>query len=67
MHIDNNLLKYRIAKNMSVHDLSRKTGLHHTTITNIENNNPQNVTLITAWLLSKALGVCPFELFVIKR
>ena len=61
MHIDNNLLKYRIVRNMSVHELSRKTGLHHTTITNIENNNPQNVTLITAWLLSKALGVCPFE------
>ncbi len=67
MHIDNNLLKYRIAKNMSVHELSRKSEVHHSTITNIENNNPQNVTLITAWLLSKALGVCPFDLFVIKK
>lgn len=67
MRIENNLQKYRTLRNMSVLELSRKTTLHHSTITNIENNNPQNVTLITAYLLAKALEVCPFDLFVIKK
>lgn len=67
MHITNNVQKYRIEKNMTVIELSRKSGVDHSAITKIENNNPQNIALMTAYRLSKALNVDIFDLFIIKR
>ena len=53
-------------QNMSLRDLSRKTGISVANLDKIENDNTHDILLSNAIALSKALHVDLYELFCIK-
>jgi len=61
--IKNNVQAMRWKKNMSLRQLSNRSGIPRTTINSIENNLVLNPTIETAFRLSRALGVSIEELF----
>lgn len=66
MHIDNRVREFRSAQNLTVRRLASRSGIRRSTISYIENHNPQNVSLAVAYCLAKALKVNIFDLFIIK-
>lgn len=65
--MENKVWIYRTKHNMSLRDLSRKTGISLANLNKIENNNTHDILLSNAVALSKALHVDLYELFCINR
>lgn len=53
----NRLKEYRVNRNITQEDLSKKSGISRTTIVNIENGNLKFIRSDTMNALSKALNV----------
>lgn len=63
----NKVGEYRYKRNMSISELSRRTGISSTTLSNIENGHTSDILLSNAISLSRALNVDLYELFCLKR
>lgn len=59
----NRLKEYRVNRNITQEDLSKKSGISRTTIVNIENGNLKFIRSDTMNALSKALNVPVSTLF----
>lgn len=64
--MENKVWFYRTKQNMSLRELSRKTGISVANLDKIENGNTRDILLSNAIALSKALHVDLYELFCIK-
>lgn len=64
--MENKVWFYRMKQNMSLRELSRKTGISVANLDKIENDNTHDILLSNAITLSKALHVDLYELFCIK-
>jgi transcriptional regulator with XRE-family HTH domain len=64
--MENKVWFYRTKQNMSLRELSRKTGISVANLDKIENGNTHDILLSNAIALSKALHVDLYELFCIK-
>ena len=64
--MENRLWYYRNERNMTLKELSRKTGITVTALNKIENGNTNDRMLSNAVILSKVLKVDLYELFCIK-
>ena len=62
----NKLWYYRNQRNMSLKELSRKTGISVTALNKIENGKTNDILLSNAIIISKVLKVDLYELFCIK-
>lgn len=65
--MENKVWFYRTKQNMSLRELSRKTGISVANLDKIENDNTRDILLSNAITLSKALHVDLYELFCIKN
>lgn len=65
--MDNKISYYRNKHNLTLKELSIKSGISVSQINYIENNISKDVKLSTAISLSRALGVDIYELFCIKK
>ena len=63
----NKVGEYRYKLNMSVSELSKRSGLSTTAITNLENGYTSDIYLSHALSLSHVLGIDLYTLFCIKR
>ena len=63
----NRISEYRFKKEISLRELSERTGISITTLTNLENNPNKDILLSNAVKISKALQVDLYELFCIKK
>lgn len=56
--------QYRIGKNMTQHELARKSRLNHSYISQLENNHPKakSPTLRVIFRIARALEICPHKL-----
>ena len=63
----NKVWYYRDKMKLSVHQLSRKSGITTSEITKIENDQTNDVMLSTAIRLSNSLKVDIYELFCISK
>ena len=63
----NKVGEYRYKLNMSISELSKRSGLYTTAITNSENGYTSDIYLSHALSLSHALGIDLYTLFCIKR
>lgn len=63
----NKVGEYRYKLNMSISELSKRSGLSTTAITNLENGYTSDIYLSHALSLSHALGIDLYTLFCIKR
>lgn len=63
----NKVGEYRYLRNMSITELSKRTGLSTTAISNLENGHTADILLSHALALSHALQVDLYDLFCIKR
>lgn len=63
----NKVGEYRYARNMSITELSKRTGLSTTAISNLENGYTSDILLSHALTLSHVLQVDLYELFCLKR
>jgi transcriptional regulator with XRE-family HTH domain len=63
----NKIGEYRYKQNMSLAELSRRSGISTTALYNIENGYTKDIFLSHAIVLSKILQVDLYELFCIKR
>ena len=62
----NRVQEIRWHKNLTLKQLSQLSGVSISEISKIENNELRNVTLLTAYRLSKALKVDILELFIME-
>lgn len=67
MLMENKVWYYRDKANLSVNQLSRKTGITPSEITKIENGQTNDVMLSNAIRLSNSLNVDIYELFCISK
>lgn len=65
--MENKLWYYRNQRNMSLKELSRKTGISVTGLNKIENEKTNDILLSNAIIISKVLKVDLYELFCIKQ
>ena len=63
----NKVGEYRYKLNMSISELSKRSGLSTTAITNLENGYTSDIYLSHALSLSHALDIDLYTLFCIKR
>ena len=63
----NRIGEYRFKKEISLRELSERTDISITTLTNLENNPNKDILLSNAVKISKALQVDLYELFCIKK
>lgn len=63
----NKVCEYRYKLNMSISELSKRSGLSTTAITNLENGYTSDIYLSHALALSRVLHVDLYTLFCIKR
>lgn len=63
----NKVGEYRYKQNMSISELSKRSGLSSTAIYNLENGYTSDILLSHAITLSHVLHVDLYELFYIKR
>lgn len=63
----NKVGEYRYKLNMSISELSKRSGLSTTAIMNLENGYTSDIYLSHALSLSHALGIDLYTLFCIKR
>lgn len=62
--LDNKVQQYRWEQNLSLKKLSLLSGVSISEISKIENKGVRDVTLLTAYRLSKALKVDVWDLFI---
>ena len=62
----NKVAYYRNQQNMTLHQLSKKTGISIGNLDKIENDYTKDILLSNAIELSKALNVDLYELFCVK-
>ena len=63
----NKVGEYRYKLNMSISELSKRSGLYTTAITNLENGYTSYIYLSHALSLSHALGIDLYTLLCIKK
>lgn len=63
----NKVGEYRCKYNMSISELSKRSGMSSTAISNLENGYTSDILLSHAITLSHILQVDLYELFCIKR
>ena len=63
----NNVGEYRYKQNITLKELSQRSGISATTLSKIENNQTNDILLSHAITLSHILKVDLYELFCIKR
>nr|DAE89539.1 MAG TPA: Helix-turn-helix XRE-family like protein [Bacteriophage sp.] len=63
----NKLWYYRSQRNMTLQELSRRSGLSVAALNKIENGNTKDILLTNAIVLSRILDVDIYELFCIKN
>lgn len=63
----NKVGEYRCKYNMSISELSKRSGMSSTAISNLENEHTSYILLSHAITLSHILQVDLYELFCIKR
>ena len=63
----NKVCEYRYKLNMSISELSKRSGLSTIAITNSENGYTSDIYLSQALSLSHALGIDLYTLFCIKK
>lgn len=64
--MENKVWYYRTQRNLSLHQLSRLTGISISTLNKLERNETNDILLSNAVILSKVLKVDLYELFCIK-
>lgn len=65
--MENKIWYYRTKQNMTLRDLSRKTGISVSNLDKIENDMTHDILLKNAITLSHVLQVDLYELFCIKK
>lgn len=65
--MNNKLWYYRSQRNMTLQELSRRSGLSVAALNKIENGNTKDILLTNAIVLSRILDVDIYELFCIKN
>lgn len=63
----NKVGEYRYKQNITLKELSQRSGISATTLSKIENNQTNDILLSHAITLSRILKVDLYELFCIKR
>lgn len=63
----NKVGEYRYKQNITLRELSQRSGISATTLSKIENNQTNDILLSNAITLSHILKVDLYELFCIKR
>ena len=63
----NRIAEYRYKRNLSISELSKRTGMSTTAIANLENGYTSDVLLSHAISLSRVLQIDLYELFYIRR
>lgn len=63
----NKVGEYRYKQNMTLKELSQRSGISATTLSKIENDQTNDILLSNAVLLSHILKVDLYELFCINR
>lgn len=63
----NKVGEYRYKQNMTLKELSQRSGISSTTLSKIENNQTNDILLGNAITLSRILKVDLYELFCIRR
>lgn len=63
----NKIGEYRYKQNITLKELSQRSGISATTLSKIENNQTNDILLSHAITLSHILKVDLYELFCIKR
>ncbi len=63
----NKVDEYRCKQNMTLQQLSERTGISRTTLSKIVNNQTNDILLSHAIILSRVLKVDLYELFCIQR
>lgn len=66
-YMKNKVGEYRYKHNMSISELSERSGISTTAISNLENGYTSDILLSHAVTLSRVLQVDLYELFCIKR
>lgn len=64
--MENKVGIYRIKNELTLKELSDRTGISTTTLSKIENNHTNDILLSNAIILAKVLKVDLYELFCIK-
>lgn len=62
----NKVGEYRYKQNITLKELSQRSGISATTLSKIENNRTDDILLSNAIILAKVLKVDLYELFCIK-
>lgn len=63
----NKIGEYRYKQNMSIAELSRRSGISTTALYNLENGYTSDILLTNAIILSKILNADIYDLFCIKK
>lgn len=67
MYMKNKVDEYRCKQNMTLQQLSERTGISRTTLSKIVNNQSNDILLSHAITLSRVLKVNLYELFCIQK
>ena len=67
MYMKNQVDEYRCKQNMTLQQLSERTGISRTTLSKIVNNQTNDILLSHAITLSRVLKVNLYELFCIQK
>lgn len=67
MYIKNKVDEYRCKQNMTLQQLSERTGISRTTLSKIVNNQTNDILLSHEITLSRVLKVNLYELFCIQK
>nr|DAE86291.1 MAG TPA: Helix-turn-helix XRE-family like protein [Caudoviricetes sp.]DAN90566.1 MAG TPA: Helix-turn-helix XRE-family like protein [Bacteriophage sp.]DAF71015.1 MAG TPA: helix-turn-helix XRE-family like protein [Caudoviricetes sp.]DAL62418.1 MAG TPA_asm: Helix-turn-helix XRE-family like protein [Caudoviricetes sp.]DAO35823.1 MAG TPA: Helix-turn-helix XRE-family like protein [Caudoviricetes sp.] len=67
MYMKNKVDEYRCKQNMTLQQLSERTGISRTTLSKIVNNQTNDILLSHAITLSRVLKVNLYELFCIQK
>lgn len=63
----NKIGEYRYKQNITLKELSQRSGISSTTLSKIENNQTNDILLSNAIALSRILKVDLYELFYIRK
>lgn len=67
MYMKNKVDEYRCKQNITLQQLSERTGISRTTLSKIVNNQTNDILLSHAITLSRVLKVNLYELFCIQK
>lgn len=67
MYMKNKVDEFRCKQNMTLQQLSERTGISRTTLSKIVNNQTNDILLSHAITLSRVLKVNLYELFCIQK